>query len=53
MITENTYWTQEIIKKLDDVLTNLGEELDSIMVSTIYFCNRQFNNLQDVANEDE
>lgn len=38
MVHDNNYWTVEIIKKLDDVLTNLGEELDSIM---------------DVANEEE
>jgi hypothetical protein len=32
MITESAFWTLDIIKKLDDVLTYLGEELDSIMV---------------------
>jgi len=29
---ENAYWTIELIKKLDDILSSLGEELDSIMV---------------------
>lgn len=29
---ENQYWQIEQIKKLDEILTNLGEELDSIMV---------------------
>ena len=32
MTSESAYWTLEIINKLDEVLTNLGEELDSIMV---------------------
>jgi len=27
----NDYWTNESIKKLDGVLQNLGDELDSIM----------------------
>eukprot|EP00347_Sterkiella_histriomuscorum_P012834 403367048 len=35
---ENAYWSIESIKKLDEVLSSLGEELDSIM---------------DVANEEE
>lgn len=30
---ESNYWNIETIKKLDEILTNLGEELDSIMVS--------------------
>lgn len=30
--SENVYWSIDSIKKLDEVLTNLGEELDSIMV---------------------
>ena len=29
----NDYWSNESITKLDDVLQNLGDELDSIMVS--------------------
>lgn len=29
---ENNFWSIEAIKKLDDILTELGEELDSIMV---------------------
>lgn len=29
---DNTYWSIDNIKKLDEILTNLGEELDSIMV---------------------
>jgi hypothetical protein len=33
MITEGANWTLDIIKKLDDVLSSLGEELDSIMVN--------------------
>lgn len=33
MVHESNYWNIEQIKKLDDVLTNLGEELDSIMVN--------------------
>jgi len=32
----NDYWTNESIKKLDGVLQNLGDELDSIMVSSNY-----------------
>ena len=32
----NDYWTNESIKKLDGVLQNLGDELDSIMVSGNY-----------------
>ena len=35
IVNENTYWNIQQIKKLDEVLTNLGEELDSIMVSSI------------------
>jgi hypothetical protein len=31
MVQENNYWTTESIKKLDEMLTNLGDELDSIM----------------------
>ena len=31
---ENAYWTIDLIKQLDEILTSLGEELDSIMVST-------------------
>jgi hypothetical protein len=34
---ENTHWSIESIKKLDEVLTGLGEELDSIMVSYFSF----------------
>ena len=30
----NDYWTNDSIKKLDGVLQNLGDELDSIMVSS-------------------
>jgi len=30
---ENNYWNLDYIKKLDEILTSLGEELDSIMVS--------------------
>lgn len=30
---DNNYWTIDLIKKLDEILTNLGEELDSIMVN--------------------
>lgn len=26
-------WSNDMLKKLDDILTSLGEELDSIMVS--------------------
>jgi hypothetical protein len=29
----NDYWSNESIYKLDEVLQNLGDELDSIMVS--------------------
>ena len=29
----NDYWTNDSINKLDEVLQNLGDELDSIMVS--------------------
>ena len=32
----NDYWTNQSIKKLDGVLQNLGDELDSIMVSSNY-----------------
>ncbi len=32
MVEENTYWNLDLINKLDGVLSNLGEELDSIMV---------------------
>jgi hypothetical protein len=31
----NDYWTNDSINKLDEVLQNLGDELDSIMVSNI------------------
>lgn len=31
IVCEGNYWSMDLIKKLDDVLTNLGEELDSIM----------------------
>ena len=34
----NDYWTNDSITKLDEVLQNLGDELDSIMVSTKNFC---------------
>jgi hypothetical protein len=30
---ENSYWNLDYIKKLDEILSSLGEELDSIMVS--------------------
>jgi hypothetical protein len=33
----NDYWTNESINKLDEVLQNLGDELDSIMVSIFLF----------------
>jgi hypothetical protein len=33
VVNESNYWTLESIKKLDENLTSLGEELDSIMVS--------------------
>ena len=39
MVAEGTYWNLDIIKKLDEVLTNLGEELDSIMVLLIFINN--------------
>ena len=29
---ESVYWTIELIKQLDEILSSLGEELDSIMV---------------------
>lgn len=32
MMSETNYWTQEIINKLDEVLDNLGKEMDYIMV---------------------
>jgi len=31
----NDYWTNDSITKLDEVLQNLGDELDSIMVSIL------------------
>lgn len=34
LASDNNYWTIDHIKKLDEILTNLGEELDSIMVKT-------------------
>ena len=33
MVEESNYWSVDMINKLDGVLTSLGEELDSIMVS--------------------
>jgi len=33
----NEYWTNECIKKLEEVLESLGDELDSIMVSLLEF----------------
>jgi hypothetical protein len=39
MVHESNYWTVEVIKKLDDILTNLGEELDSIMVRACKYLN--------------
>ena len=32
-IEENCFWSNEHLKKLDEILFSLGEELDSIMVS--------------------
>ena len=32
---ENNYWTLDLIQKLDEILSGLGEELDSIMVTII------------------
>lgn len=32
----NDYWANESIKKLEEVLENLGDELDQIMVSTVF-----------------
>jgi hypothetical protein len=37
MVEENTFWNLDLINKLDGVLSNLGEELDSIMVCSIVF----------------
>ena len=37
MASDSQYWTIEHIKKLDEVLSSLGEELDSIMVSSTKF----------------
>jgi len=31
---ERNYWNIDNIKKMDEILTSLGEELDSIMVNT-------------------
>ena len=36
MMSETNYWTQEIINKLDEVLDNLGKEMDYIMVSSVH-----------------
>lgn len=33
IVGDSNYWTIDHIKKLDEVLTSLGEELDSIMVT--------------------
>ena len=33
------YWTNDSIKRLDEVLQNLGDELDSIMVSQFNLLN--------------
>lgn len=33
---ENSYWNLDHIKRLDEILTSLGEELDSIMVKYIF-----------------
>lgn len=35
MTGDNNYWTRDLIQKLDEILSNLGEELDSIMVKLI------------------
>ena len=35
--SENIYWNIDSIKKLDEILTSLGEELDSIMVFIFKF----------------
>jgi hypothetical protein len=32
MTGDNNYWSKEAIEKLDELLTNIGDELDSIMV---------------------
>ena len=47
----NQIWKSEDLKRLDEILTNLGEELDSIMVRLID--NQNNENLQDVANDEE
>ena len=36
MTNENVYWSKDSIKKLDDLLTNVGDELDSIMVYSFF-----------------
>ena len=36
------YWTNDSIKRLDEVLQNLGDELDSIMVSNLNLINLLF-----------
>ena len=35
--SESGGWTNDSIKKLEEVLENLGDELDSIMVSTVHY----------------
>lgn len=35
VVSERNYWNIDIIKKLDEILSSLGEELDSIMVSIL------------------
>jgi len=37
--SENNYWSIDQIKKLDEILSSLGEELDSIMVRLIQLTN--------------
>ena len=37
VVIERNYWNIDLIKKLDEILSSLGEELDSIMV-TILSC---------------
>lgn len=43
---DNSYWSIESIKKLDEVLTSLGEELDSIMVNSFKCFNCKYRMLQ-------
>ena len=46
---EDIVWQHDWIKKLDEILSSLGEELDSIMVSIKFDLLKN----QDVANDDE